>query len=113
MQQRLKAPVGSAWAGVVTAELLDELLVAVHDAIAALDACLATGTPYGVCSSARKEAWSSACGVIGQPPRALGARVQRATRVALTTSEFHGSIAACLSASRTTGATSRWCTTSG
>ncbi len=37
MQQSLKPAAGVAWAGVVAAELFDQLLAAVHDAMAALD----------------------------------------------------------------------------
>jgi hypothetical protein len=38
MQQFLKTPPGMAWAGVVAAEFLDQLFVAVDDPDAALDA---------------------------------------------------------------------------
>jgi hypothetical protein len=37
MQHFLKAAAGTADAGIVPAELLDQLFVAVHDAVAALD----------------------------------------------------------------------------
>ena len=35
MQQRLKPPPGGAWAGIVATELLEQLLVAVNDPVAA------------------------------------------------------------------------------
>jgi hypothetical protein len=38
MQQFLKPATGTAWAGIVAAKLLDEFLVAVHNAIPAFDA---------------------------------------------------------------------------
>jgi hypothetical protein len=38
MQQFLKPVAGTAWTWVVAAELLDQFLVPVHDAVAALDA---------------------------------------------------------------------------
>jgi hypothetical protein len=44
-QQALKPASGAAWAQVIAAELLDQLLVAVHDAIAAADAGLRRITP--------------------------------------------------------------------
>jgi len=50
----LEAPAGSARAWVVAAELLDQLLVAMDHAIAALDACFAVEIPSGACSCARK-----------------------------------------------------------
>ena len=37
MQQRLKAPAGLAGAGIVATEFLVQVLVAMHDAVAALD----------------------------------------------------------------------------
>lgn len=58
MQHRLKAVARPAGAWVVAAELLDQLLAA-HLAVAALDHCLATGTPCAACSSAQKLTWSS------------------------------------------------------
>ena len=37
MQQFLKPAAGATWAGIVAAELLDEFLVPVHNAISAFD----------------------------------------------------------------------------
>jgi len=67
MQHRLKASAGAAGAGVVAAELLDQLL-APDRAVAALDVLLATGTPGAACSSAQKLTWSS-CLLTVLPPR--------------------------------------------
>jgi hypothetical protein len=54
MQQALKATAGAARTRIAPAELLDELLVPVDNALAALDARLATGTPVDACSSVRR-----------------------------------------------------------
>ena len=59
MQQRLKASARAARTGVVPAEPLKELLVAVDEAVTALHARFAEGTPYGACSSTQKRTSSS------------------------------------------------------
>jgi len=53
----LVALAGIARAGIVTAELLDQLLVAVDDTRAAFDLRLAVKIPSGACSSIQK-LWS-------------------------------------------------------
>jgi len=63
MQQRLKAQARAARAGVVASEFLDQLLAA-DVAVAALDVCLATGTPCDACSSAQKLTWSSCLPIV-------------------------------------------------
>ena len=50
----LEALARPARARVIAAELLDEFLVAMDDAIAALDPGFAVESPSGVCSSAQK-----------------------------------------------------------
>ena len=55
MQQRLKAPPGLAGTQVIATELLDELDIAPHSAIAALHVGFAGDTPDAACSSIQKE----------------------------------------------------------
>jgi hypothetical protein len=55
MQQFLKPAARTARAEVVAPELLDQLLVAVDDAVAASHPGLAEGTPGAVYSCAQKE----------------------------------------------------------
>jgi hypothetical protein len=55
MQHFLKPASGTAGTEVVAPELLEQLLVAVHCAIAAFDSGLAEGTPDAACCSAQKE----------------------------------------------------------
>jgi hypothetical protein len=57
----LKAPVRTARAEVVPAELLDEFDLASYDPVAAADVGFAKGTLGGACSSAQKVSWSSSC----------------------------------------------------
>jgi len=45
MQQFLKPATGTAWAGIVAAKLLDEFLVAVHNAISVFDAGFGRESP--------------------------------------------------------------------
>ena len=54
-QHFLKPAAGTARTWVVATELLGELLVTMHDLIAALHVCLAQGTPCGACSWPQKE----------------------------------------------------------
>jgi hypothetical protein len=61
-QHRLKPPARLAGAKVVAAELLKELLVAVDEALATLDAALGVESPADACSSGQKEKLSlSSC----------------------------------------------------
>ena len=52
-QHRLKPASGATRARIVAAKLLDELFLAVHDALATLHACLAQGTPAGAVATAK------------------------------------------------------------
>jgi hypothetical protein len=54
MQHRLKGPSGPARARVVPAELLDQLYVAVNDAVTQLDVGFAGDTPGAAYSSDQK-----------------------------------------------------------
>jgi len=51
-----------------SAEFLDELDVSSQDAVAALDPGLATGTPGGACSSARKKCFVFKFLAVHDPP---------------------------------------------
>lgn len=55
MQQRLKPAPGAARTWIVAAEFLEQLLVAVHDAVTTLDVRLAEGTPGAVSTCAQKQ----------------------------------------------------------
>src|SRR5215213_3396535 len=55
MQHFLKPPRGAAGTEVVAAELLEQLLVAAHDALAALHARLGRESPSGAYWCARKQ----------------------------------------------------------
>jgi hypothetical protein len=70
MQQFLKPAARLAWARIVPAHLLRELLVAVNQALAPLHVGFAQGTPGVACSSAQKELSDSrsfVCLPIGPP----------------------------------------------
>src|SRR6266540_5165998 len=67
MQHRLKASCRTTGTRVVAAEPLDQLLVAVHHAVTALDPSFAEGTPCGACSSVQNHS-SSSLSMAG-PPR--------------------------------------------
>jgi hypothetical protein len=54
-QQRLKPATGAAWAQIRSTEFLNQLLVAVHDAQAALDAGFGVKNPSGACSAGQKQ----------------------------------------------------------
>jgi hypothetical protein len=57
MQHRLKLPPGAARTWVVSSELFNQFLVAVHNPVSALYTRFAQGTPDDACSCAQKE-WS-------------------------------------------------------
>ena len=50
----LEAFAGAAGAGIVAAELFDQFLVTVNDAVTALDGGLAVESPSGACSSIQR-----------------------------------------------------------
>src|SRR5262245_21063693 len=54
-QQRLKAASGAAGAGVLAAQLLEQFLVAMDDAVAALHLCFGVESPGGACSASQKQ----------------------------------------------------------
>ena len=54
-QQRLKPMAGAAGAGVITAEFLDQFLVAVDHAQTTLDLGFRVEIPSGACSGAQKQ----------------------------------------------------------
>jgi hypothetical protein len=73
MQQFLKAPSGTAGAGVIAAQLLDQFLITVHDAVAALHVhlgrvALPSFTAPFKSLPGRGVAWRTSGGVAGCTP---------------------------------------------